>query len=203
MIDQVRPCVIMTATPIARDIARKRAQEPRRFDGRADQKPRLRQLEKADKRLLHTIQCVLGADAFTHHQPADTGAMLMHELRHPAKEAVLLLGLHFPDCILSRHETLHLQLLMPGRPARRTSLNSTLYCAVRLAVWRANRNTSSFEIRWASLSFAARQRGMAFSRRRAPASVSQTARRLRSLSTMAISTNPWLSRARRLRDSVD
>ena len=51
-----------------------------------------------------------------------------------------------------------------------------------------------------SAAWAARQTGRAASRRRAPVSVSQTARRRRSLSTMAISTRPSFSRPRRLRD---
>ena len=52
-------------------------------------------------------------------------------------------------------------------------------------------------------SFAARQIGSAASRRRAPVSVSQTIRRRKSLSTVAISISPLFSSVRRLRESVD
>src|SRR5215467_10448688 len=49
---------------------------------------------------------------------------------------------------------------------------------------------------------ARRQIGKAASRRRAPVSVSQTDRRRRSVSTIAISTSPAFSRARKLRERV-
>src|SRR5262249_30027886 len=63
--------------------------------------------------------------------------------------------------------------------------------------------TSVSEKCFASLACALRQTGIAASRRRAPASVSQTIRRRRSPSTAAISTRPSFSRLRKLRESVD
>ena len=56
----------------------------------ANEKPRLRQIEKAQERFLHAIQRIIGPYTFPAHHPSEACPVLMHQKCDPAKKAVLV-----------------------------------------------------------------------------------------------------------------
>ncbi len=102
-LDDMRFRIVVTAAAVARNVACECAQQPRRLLRGADKKPCLRQLKKAQKGFLHAVEGVIGPHAFTHHQARQAGAVRMYQLRHPAKETLLLLRCCVPVWDGGRH----------------------------------------------------------------------------------------------------
>ncbi len=83
----VRPCIVVAPAPVARDVAGEHAQHPRRILGLADEKPRLRQAQKAQKRFLHAIQGIVSPHALPSHHPNQSCPVGVHERRYPAEKS--------------------------------------------------------------------------------------------------------------------
>jgi len=90
VIDDVRFDIVMAAATVACDVARKNGQHSRGVVLQANEKPRLRQIEEGQECFLNTIQRVIGPNTFPAHNLSETRPMLMHQMRHPTKEALLI-----------------------------------------------------------------------------------------------------------------
>src|SRR5262249_2583924 len=86
----VRFDIVMAAATVACDVARKNGQHSRGVVLQANEKPRLRQIEEGQERFLNAIQRVIGPNTFPAHNPSEMRPMLMHQMRHPTKEALLV-----------------------------------------------------------------------------------------------------------------
>jgi hypothetical protein len=75
----MRPCIVVAPTPVARNVAGEHTQHPCRIRGLTDEKPGLRQAQEAQECFLNTIQGIFVPYTFPSHHPGQSCPVGVHE----------------------------------------------------------------------------------------------------------------------------